>query len=51
VLIDAQKHQVYHKLFGNKTPKEIMNYLNSYFWKDKYIIRLEERRANESPED
>ena len=44
VIVADRKHQDYHRLFGNKTPKEIMNYLNSYFWRDKYIITMEERR-------
>ena len=26
-------HRLYHTLFGNRTPEEIILYLNSYFWK------------------
>lgn len=31
--IDARKHEVYHWLFKNKTPDEIVNFLIDYFWK------------------
>jgi len=30
--IDMYLHRDYHKLFDNKTPDEIINYLIDYFW-------------------
>ena len=30
-------HRLYHVLFGNRTPEEIVLYLNSYFWRPKDI--------------
>ena len=41
--VDIQKHGDYHELFGLKTPEEIVNYLNSYFWGGKYKITIERR--------
>lgn len=38
-----KQHDLYHQLFDNKTPKEILIYLSEYFWKaqkengDKFI--------------
>ena len=31
--VDNKKHELYHELFVNKTPNEIIDYLVSYFWK------------------
>ena len=28
-------HENYHRLFGNKTPVEILDWLVNYFWKSK----------------
>lgn len=33
VLIDAMHHEMYHWLFADMTPDEIINYLVDYFWK------------------
>ena len=30
--VDMFKHRDYHKLFSNKNPDEIINYLIDYFW-------------------
>lgn len=32
VFIDIRRHETYHKLFDNKTPEEIIEYLVKYFW-------------------
>jgi hypothetical protein len=34
--LTRREHQMYHALFENRTPKEILYYLNSYFWNDRY---------------
>ena len=38
VLVTRREHQNYHNLFGNRTPSEILNYLQERFWKieDRY---------------
>ena len=30
-----KQHDLYHQLFENKTPEEILEYLVSYFWKSQ----------------
>jgi hypothetical protein len=45
-LVGVREHQEYHALFDNKTPREIITYLNSYFWKSKYEIEVYERGQN-----
>lgn len=35
-LVPYGMHQNYHKLFGNKTPVEIVDYLNETFWDGRY---------------
>ena len=41
--VKVKDHQNYHALFDNKTPQEIVNYLNDYFWKGHYEISIEEK--------
>jgi len=31
--VDVKKHDLYHRLFDNKTPEEIVCFLAEYFWK------------------
>lgn len=46
--IDMGKHRVYHQLFGNKTPPEILEYLVTYFWKDNWMAMREVKdKANQ----
>jgi len=40
--VDAQKHKDYHILFGLRTPEEILHYLNSYFWGNRFEITIKE---------
>ena len=42
-LVDIQKHAEYHYLFGLRNPEEILYYLNSYFWGNKFIVTIERR--------
>jgi len=35
-LVDRIKHNLYHQLFKNKTPDEIICYLVGYFWKNQW---------------
>ena len=37
-------HDLYHRLFKNKTPNEIVEYLNTTFWKNNYQIEIIKRR-------
>jgi 5-methylcytosine-specific restriction endonuclease McrA len=39
-MINSREHNVYHQLFDNKTPEEIVYYLNSKFWNDNYVIEI-----------
>jgi hypothetical protein len=34
--VDSRRHEQYHMLFDNRTPREIIYYLNRYFWANKY---------------
>jgi len=36
------QHQLYHHLFGNLFPWEILDYLNETFWNGMYNLTLEE---------
>jgi hypothetical protein len=45
-----KEHDLYHQLFGNKTPEEILDYLVNYFWlsQDKrngmpFVIRFKNK--------
>ncbi len=38
--VDKKKHSLYHQLFDNKTPVEIVKYLNRYFWNNNYQIKM-----------
>ena len=33
VMVDKKLHDLYHRLFVNKTPDEIIEFLVTYFWK------------------
>lgn len=44
VFVDKQKHRDYHRLFHNKTPVEIMDYLVNYFWGGRYEFLDEVKR-------
>jgi alpha-glucosidase (family GH31 glycosyl hydrolase) len=55
VYIDARRHEVYHWLFRNKTPDEIINYLIDYFWKGQtewvFEAIAKRRLPDELPEE
>jgi hypothetical protein len=34
--VSERDHRFYHALFENKTPREIIRYLNQEFWNGKY---------------
>ena len=33
-------HEKYHSLFENRTPEEIIDFLNKYFWNGNYEISI-----------
>ena len=35
-IVDAHKHELYHALFQNMTPREIIKYLMKTFWNNNY---------------
>lgn len=41
--VKCNLHQKYHYLFENKTPDEIVDYLNHTFWANKYIVHIYEK--------
>lgn len=42
-IVDIRKHEAYHELFGLRTPEEVIEYLNSYFWGGHFDITIERR--------
>ena len=34
--VNARQHNDYHRLFGNRTPTEIIKFLVEVFWKDQW---------------
>ena len=34
------QHELYHHLFGNMTPSEILDFLNKTFWDNQYDITI-----------
>ena len=40
ISIDRRQHDLYHQLFGNRTPQEIMDFLTEYFWGGRLEIRV-----------
>jgi len=38
--VNMRLHEVYHTLFENRTPEEIIQFLNSYFWNNHYKITI-----------
>ncbi len=42
--VSKKKHELYHQLFGNMLPEEILNFLNTKFWKNTFV--LEEKKIN-----
>ena len=43
-------HRRYHDLFKNKTPSEILSFLENYFWgkDEQHLIRYYWRKENET---
>jgi hypothetical protein len=41
VLIDMELHRRFHSLFGNRTPQEILEFLNNYFWGGQFKLSIE----------
>lgn len=41
--VKGKWHEIYHLLFGNKTPEEVVEFLNKTFFGDKYIIFIHEK--------
>ena len=42
--IPGKLHEEYHALFFNRTPEEIVQYLNRDFWNGHYKITIERYR-------
>ena len=46
-LIERADHELYHKMFGNFIPEEIIEWLVVYYWNGdwSYVLKALERRA------
>jgi hypothetical protein len=38
--VDIHKHAEYHQLFKLRTPEEVLQYLNTYFWGVLFILEI-----------
>ena len=38
VNIDRKMHDLYHQLFENRTPQEVLNFLTEYFWGGHIVV-------------
>lgn len=38
--IGTDNHALYHLLFKNRTPEEVIKYLNIYYWNNSFEITL-----------
>lgn len=43
VSIDSKKHELYHRLFDDLVPEEIIKVLSEIFWGKNYEITIKER--------
>jgi 5-methylcytosine-specific restriction endonuclease McrA len=39
-IVSVKQHQAYHTLFDNRTPEEIVEYLNKTFWRGNYQVDI-----------
>lgn len=37
------QHELYHHLFGNMKPEEIVNWLNATFWNGMFYIQIKQK--------
>ena len=46
-IIDDKDHELYHKMFGNFTPEEIIEWLVTYYWAGdwNYVLNALDRRT------
>lgn len=44
--VPRERHEKYHALFENRTPEEIIEYLNQDFWKNNYRIDIYKKGEN-----
>jgi hypothetical protein len=42
-IVPRYLHEVYHQLFGNMRPSEIIEWLNKTFWNDMFQITITKR--------
>jgi len=43
VEVPIANHHIYHALFGNMTPPEIVEWLNREFWGNEYEVSIQEK--------
>lgn len=42
-IVPRKMHELYHILFGNMRPQEILEYLNKYFWDNMFEITIKKK--------
>lgn len=43
--VPRHMHELYHHLFGNMYPEEILEYLNILFWNNEYEITIKRKKG------
>jgi hypothetical protein len=43
VIVQKKKHRLYHKLFANLLPEEVVQHLNQFYWGEGYYIKIEQK--------
>lgn len=38
--VDVKQHELYHQLFGNMCPEEVVEFLNETFWRNLFEIEI-----------
>lgn len=45
LLVDVELHRLFHQLFGNRTPSEVIDFLNQNFWGNLFSIFIIPRKG------
>jgi hypothetical protein len=44
-IVPRKMHELYHQLFGNMKPAEIVEYLNKIFWDEQFEIIIKRKKS------
>lgn len=42
-IVPRENHELYHKLFSNLKPHEIVEFLNNHYWNNMFQITIKKR--------